>query len=84
MIGYLACILVTLAYLPQAITSYKTKQCAISGNTMLLLLAGMMGWAVHALIVSDFALLTSSVLSLIQLGFISQYKLGRRTHEQQS
>lgn len=75
MCGFIACVLVTVAYLPQALNTYRTKECALSWGTLLLLMSGMLLWSIHAMSNLDWALLTSSMLSFMQLMFLSLYKI---------
>lgn len=76
MIGYLASILVTIAYLPQLYTTIKNKDAGdISLGLLLMLLLGMFLWALHAVGTGDMALLISSAVSFIQISIISCYKL---------
>ena len=75
MYGYIACVLVTLAYLPQAWTAYKTKQSGINSTTLSALMIAMLLWSIHAMDHSDWALLASSMFSFMQLMFISLIKI---------
>jgi len=75
MIGYLACLLVTIAYLPQAVQTYKSKQCHMNLYTLLALMYGMILWMIHAaIVIHDLPLLISSALSLVQVCFLGYYK----------
>ena len=75
MYGIVACVLVTLAYLPQAVAAYKTKKSGLTYATLLALLIGMLLWSIHAMQKCDWALLTSSMISFMQLIFISLIKI---------
>lgn len=75
MYGYIACILVTCAYLPQAWTAYKTKVCGLNYITLVSLMLGMLLWSIHAMNNTDWALLASSMFSFMQLMFISLIKI---------
>jgi len=79
MIGYIAAILVTIAYLPQLyITIFITHKCALSWATLLILLTAMLLWTMHAMDCSDWSLFISSMLSFMQLFILSLYKIKKQ------
>jgi uncharacterized protein with PQ loop repeat len=77
MIGYVAAILVTIAYLPEAVHTFKTKVCCLSWATLLILMSAMLLWSIHAIDNNDWSLLASSMFSFMQLMFLSLYKIRR-------
>lgn len=75
MFGYIASILVSVAYLPQAYQCIKTKSAGdVSAALLVLLKLGMAFWILHALKIKDTPLLISSGFSLIQISIVSWYK----------
>lgn len=77
--GSIACIIITLAYLPQCYTIYKTKDtCGLSFKTFSSIWIGMLFWIIHAIIINDFPLLISSLASLIQNSYILYYIIKNR------
>ena len=75
MIGYIATILVTLAYLPQVICTIENKRSDMEFGTMILLLCGMIVWTYYASENNLYPLLVSSLLSLIQISILIYYKV---------
>ena len=64
-------LIITLAYLPQCIFIYKTKDtCGLSFNTFLAIWIGMLFWIVHSIIINDLPLLISSLASFTQNSYI--------------
>lgn len=78
MIGYIALILVDLAYLPELFNTYKAKRCEISWLTLIMLTVGMILWIIYAASNSDVPLTISSSVSMVQLFFLLYYKLRQR------
>lgn len=75
MIGYIATILVTLAYLPQVICTIENKRSDMEFGTMMLLLCGMIAWIYYAYENGLIPLFISSLLSLIQISILIYYKV---------
>lgn len=75
MVGYSACLLVTIAYSPQCYRIWKTNNVdGLSIYTFLVILIGMVLWIIHAIGTGDTPLVISSSASLIQSAYIS-YKI---------
>lgn len=66
--GYLATILVGIAYMPQLLTIIRTKHVEdLSVITYLCLLSGLVLWCVYAIGRKDWPLLTTNALSIVQI-----------------
>lgn len=75
MVGYIACSIITLAYLPQCYRIWKHNSVeGLSIYTFGAILIAMVLWIIHAVVIKDIPLLLSSLASLIQNSFIS-YKI---------
>lgn len=75
MIGYIASVLVTIAYLPQLFEVVKKKHARGMSTALLVILKmAMCCWILHGLKINDYPLILSSALSLIQISIISFYK----------
>lgn len=74
--GMLATIVIVLAYLPQAIHVYKTKDAGGLSSAFLgiLIFSGIL-WITYAIMRNDVPLLITNSLNLAQVSFISYYKL---------
>lgn len=73
MLGYIASVLITIAYLPQVRVCYQTKNKGLSNQTLFILLVAMLCWVGYALQVHTTPLLVSSILSVLQLLFLAIY-----------
>ena len=74
MIGFIATILLAIAYMPQLISIIKTKKVeGISVTTYVFLIIGLSLWCYHAWTHKDWALLVSSSISLLQSIIIVLY-----------
>ena len=82
MLGYIASVLITIAYLPQVMTCYKTKNKGLSNQTLFILLVAMLCWIGYAIQVNTIPLLVSSVLSVLQLLFLAIYPYVKNNREQ--
>jgi MtN3 and saliva related transmembrane protein len=72
MVGYLACIFITFAYLPQCIKVWKTNNTeGLSLQTFLLVFFGMICFIIHAIMIIDVPLLLSSIMSGLMSGYIN-------------
>ena len=75
-IGLLATILTTLAYLPQAIKTWRTRSTAdLSLPMFLLMTVGVGLWFVYGLIIGDLPLIAANGVTLLLSGSILYCKL---------
>lgn len=76
MIGTIAAILTTLAFLPQVIKVMRTKQTDSISTVMLIMqVTGIFLWAIHGYNISDLAVLWANIISLILASTVLFYKL---------
>lgn len=82
MIGSIAGILTTFAFVPQVIKIVKTKNTeAISLQTCLLQVIGVFLWTIHGIIQSDMAILGANAVKLCLTTTILVCKIGSRKGE---
>lgn len=76
MIGTLAAILTTLAFLPQVVKVIKTKQTeSISVAMLIMQVTGIFLWAIHGYNIGDLAVLWANIISLLLASTVLFYKL---------
>lgn len=76
MIGTIAAILTTLAFLPQVIKVVKTKETgSISVIMLVMQVTGIFLWAIHGYRIQDMAVLWANVVSLILASTVLFYKV---------
>ena len=75
-IGYFAAVCTTMAFLPQAVRVYKTKQTKdISLGTFILMAVGVAAWLVYGIIVKSMPILLANFITLILVLYIFMMKL---------
>lgn len=76
MIGSIAVVLTTFAFLPQVIKVIKTKDTeSIALGMYLMQVVGITLWLFHGLVIDDLPLIMANSISLILSGTILCYKL---------
>lgn len=76
MIGYIAAILTTISFLPQAIKVIAYKETkSISLRMYIMQAVGLVLWILHGVIIIDYPLIISSIISAILVFIILAYKL---------
>ena len=76
MIGTIAAVLTTFAFLPQVIKVIKTKDTeSIAIGMYLMQVVGIALWLFHGLVIDDLPLIMANGVSLILSGTILYYKL---------
>lgn len=76
MIGSIAAILTTFAFLPQVIKVIKTKDTeSIALGMYLMQVLGIALWLAHGLVIQDLPLILANSVSFILLGTILVYKI---------
>lgn len=76
MIGSIAGLLTTIAFVPQVIKILKTKDTrSIAFETCLLQVAGVFLWIIHGLVQSDTAIIMANVVTLCLTSIILVCKL---------
>lgn len=81
-IGFIAAILTTASFLPQAIKTIKTKDTkGISLLMYILFSAGILLWFVYGLLIHDIAIILANAVTLIFALIILYYKLKNHVHK---
>lgn len=76
MIGTIAAVLTTFAFLPQVIKVIKTKDTeSIALGMYLMQVVGIALWLLHGLVIEDLPLIMANSVSLVLSGTILYYKL---------
>ena len=76
MIGTIAAVLTTFAFLPQVIKVIKTKDTeSIELGMYLMKVVGIALWLFHGLVIEDLPLIMANSVSLVLSGTILYYKL---------
>ncbi|MCG4823223.1 SemiSWEET transporter [Streptococcus gordonii] len=76
MIGSIAAILTTFAFLPQVIKVIKTKDTeSIALGMYLMQVLGIALWLAHGLVIQDLPLILANSVSFILSGIILVYKI---------
>ena len=76
MIGSIAAVLTTFAFLPQVIKVIKTKDTeSIALGMYLMQVVGIGLWLVHGLVIQDLPLIAANSISLILSATILAYKI---------
>ena len=76
MIGSIAAVLTTFAFLPQVIKVIKTKDTeSIARGMYLMQVLGIALWLVHGLVIQDLPLILANSVSFILSGTILVYKI---------
>jgi len=76
MIGSIAAVLTTFAFLPQVIKVIKTKDTeSIALGMYLMQVVGIGLWLVHGLVIQDLPLISANSISLILSATILAYKI---------
>jgi mtN3/saliva family protein len=76
MIGSIAAVLTTFAFLPQVIKVIKTKDTESMALGMYLMqVVGIGLWLVHGLVIQDLPLISANSISLILSAIILAYKI---------
>lgn len=78
-IGYIAAVLTTAAYLPQAWKTIRTRDTrALSAGTFSLLVTGTLFWLLYGILLSDPALIAANAITAVLSGTILVIKLKNR------
>ena len=76
MISYLAAILTTSSFLPQAILTIKTKDTeGLSLSMYSMFTLGVLLWLIYAVYIEDEAIIVANVITLMLAGTILFYKI---------
>lgn len=78
-IGFLAAILTTGAYIPQAYKIWKTKSAdGVSLTMYLVMLTGVTLWGIYGILIESYPIIMANVISFILLGTIIGFKLKQK------
>ena len=80
-LGFLAAILTTSAYLPQAYKIWKTKNAESVSLTMyLVMFLGIFLWLIYSLFIKSFPLIIANTLTLLIVLFILYFKINSKNN----
>lgn len=75
-IGLTAAMLTSLAFLPQAIKTYKSKSAEdLSLSMFLIFITGLILWLTYGLLKNDLPIILSNIITLILAGSILFFKI---------
>lgn len=75
-VGFVAAILTTLAYLPQVIKTWKSKSAAdLSLGLFSILTTGVFLWLVYGIMIGNAPIIASNVITLLLTGSMLYFKL---------
>lgn len=75
-VGFVAAILTTLAYLPQVIKTWKSKSAAdLSLGLFSILTTGVFLWLVYGIMIGNGPIIASNVITLLLTGSMLYFKL---------
>ncbi len=78
-IGFLAAILTTGAYIPQAYKIWKTKSAdGVSLTMYFVMLTGVTLWGIYGILIESYPIIMANVISFILLGTIIGFKLKQK------
>ena len=76
MIGYLAAILTTASFLPQAILTIRTRDTeSLSLSMYSLFTLGVLSWLVYGIYISDKAIIFANAITLVLAASILSFKI---------
>jgi MtN3 and saliva related transmembrane protein len=75
-VGYLAAILTTFSFLPQALQVIRTKNTSGINLTMYtMFVTGVFCWTLYGIFLKDFALIAANTVTLVFSSIVLVYKL---------
>jgi MtN3 and saliva related transmembrane protein len=75
-IGFIAAILTTSAFIPQALKTIKTKDTSgISLLMYILFTIGIFGWFIYGILITDYALILANGIASVFSSTILYYKI---------
>ena len=78
-IGFLAAILTTGAYIPQAYKIWKTKNAdGVSLTMYLVMLTGVSLWGIYGILIESYPIILANLVSFILLSTIILFKLKQK------
>ncbi|PTQ82406.1 MtN3 and saliva related transmembrane protein [Trichococcus patagoniensis] len=76
MIGFIAAILTTLSFVPQAWQIIKTKDTSgISLGMYAMFVVGVFLWMIHGINIQDYAVITANGITFVLASIILAYKI---------
>jgi MtN3 and saliva related transmembrane protein len=76
LIGYLAAMCTTIAFIPQAIKVYKTKHTKdISIGMFLLMSIGLIFWTIYGIMILSYPIIIANVVTIVFAVFILLMKI---------
>lgn len=75
-IGFVAAVLTTLAYLPQVIKTWKTKSASdLSLGLFLVLTSGVALWLIYGILIGNGPIIASNAITLLLTGAMLYFKI---------
>ncbi len=76
LLGYIAAICTTAAFVPQVLKTYKTKSAkSLSLGMFLLFTAGIILWLIYGFMINEYPIIAANVITLILAGLLIYFKL---------
>lgn len=76
LVGYLAAILTTIAFIPQALLTWKNKHAqGISLGMYIIFTSGILMWLIYGLCIGVWPLIIANAITLALAGFILTMKI---------
>jgi MtN3 and saliva related transmembrane protein len=75
-LGYIAATLTTVAFIPQVILVYRTKNTeSISLLMFLIFCSGLVAWAIYGIMINSWPIIAANVFTMLLAGYILAMKL---------
>lgn len=75
-VGYLAAVLTTIAYLPQVIKTWKSKSASdLSLGLFTILTSGVLLWLLYGILIGNPIIITANTITLLLTGSMLYFKL---------
>lgn len=75
-LGYIAATLTTVAFIPQVILVYKTKNTeSISLLMFLIFCTGLVTWAIYGIMINSWPIIAANIFTMLLAGYILAMKL---------
>ncbi|BCA86813.1 hypothetical protein EsVE80_23360 [Enterococcus saigonensis] len=84
-LGLIAGVLTGISFIPQSIKTIRTKDTSsISLSTYILYTLGVMLWIIYGLIIEDFAVFLTNIVTIVPCVIILVIKLGEKSRKTKS
>ena len=76
LLGYIAAICTTAAFVPQVIKTYKTKSAkSLSLGMFLLFIAGIILWLIYGFMINEYPIIVANAITLMLAALLIYFKL---------